>query len=237
LLLKTLREGEGRGGGMAGGAPHSLLLLLIVIAAMAAVRALSYPVVFVTSNANKIQEVQAMLGASGSTSSCSVGIDLRHQAAELPELQGEPLDICRQKCLIAAERLQCAVLVEDTGLCFNALGGLPGPYIKHFLDKTGHEGLNNLLAAYEDKSAYALCIFGFCKGPGEEVHLFEGRATGMIVPARGGGRRSFGWDPIFEPDEGAGGLTFAEMSKGAKNRISHRSKALEKLLTHFQYQR
>ena len=41
------------------------------------------------------------------------------------------------------------VMVEDTSLCFNALGGLPGVYIKWFLEKTGHEGLNNLLAAYE----------------------------------------------------------------------------------------
>ena len=40
-------------------------------------------------------------------------------------------------------------MVEDTSLCFNALGGLPGVYIKWFLEKTGHEGLNNLLAAYE----------------------------------------------------------------------------------------
>jgi hypothetical protein len=36
-------------------------------------------------------------------------------------------------------------------------------------------GLNNLLAAYPDKSAYAMCIFTFCKGPGQPVHVFEGR--------------------------------------------------------------
>jgi len=40
---------------------------------------------------------------------------------------------------------------HPTRECAQALGGLPGPYIKWFLDKTGHEGLNNLLAAYEDK--------------------------------------------------------------------------------------
>ena len=43
----------------------------------------------------------------------------------------------------------------------NAMGGLPGVYIKWFLEKTGHAGLNNLLAAYADKSAYAQCIFAF----------------------------------------------------------------------------
>jgi inosine triphosphate pyrophosphatase len=49
---------------------------------------------------------------------------------DLPELQGEPEDIAREKCRIAAEALQRPVITEDTSLCFNALGGLPGPYIK-----------------------------------------------------------------------------------------------------------
>ena len=48
---------------------------------------------------------------------------------------------------------------------------------KWFLEALGHEGLNNLLCAYEDKSAQAVCTFAFCKGPGEEVLLFEGRVT------------------------------------------------------------
>ena len=56
---------------------------------------------------------------------------------------------------VQAKEVGTAVLVEDTSLHFNALNGLPGPYIKWFLDKIGHVGLNNLLAAYTDKSAYA----------------------------------------------------------------------------------
>lgn len=59
--------------------------------------------------------------------------------------QGEPEDISREKCRIAAKLVGGAVMVEDTSLCFNALGGLPGPYIKWFLEKLGHEGLNNML--------------------------------------------------------------------------------------------
>lgn len=39
----------------------------------------------------------------------------------------------------------------------------------------GHQGLNNLLAAYDDKSAEAVCTFGYCAGPGEEVIIFQGR--------------------------------------------------------------
>ena len=57
-----------------------------------------------------------------------------------------------------------AVMVEDTCLCFNALKGLPGPYIKWFLQKLGHDGLNAMLAGFEDKSAYAQCTFAYSAG-------------------------------------------------------------------------
>jgi hypothetical protein len=56
---------------------------------------------------------------------------------------------------------------------------------KWFLDALGHQGLNNLLAAYEDKSATAVCTFAFCAGPGQEPILFQGRTPGKIVPPRG----------------------------------------------------
>merc|ERR1711879_467124 len=74
---------------------------------------------------------------------------------------------------------------EDTCLCYNALEGLPGPYIKWFLDKLGHDGLNKMLAGYEDKTAYAQCLFALSAGPGCEVRVFDGRTEGKIVPARG----------------------------------------------------
>ncbi|KAG8460870.1 hypothetical protein KFE25_010925 [Diacronema lutheri] len=117
-------------------------------------------------------------------------------------------------------------MVEDTCLCFNALGGLPGPYIKWFLDKLGHDGLNKLLAAYDDKSAYAQCVFAFSAGPDAEPVVFDGRTAGKIVPARG--ENAFGWDPVFEPDEG-NGLTYAQMAKDDKNAISHRRRSLDHL--------
>jgi inosine triphosphate pyrophosphatase len=68
----------------------------------------------------------------------------------------------------AKNQVDGPVVVEDTSLCFNALGGLPGVYIKWFLEKTGHEGLNNILAAYPDKSAYAQCVFAFSPRRGAE---------------------------------------------------------------------
>ena len=51
------------------------------------------------------------------------------------------------------------------------------------------------------------------------MRLFDGRTPGKIVPARGDNQ--FGWDPVFEPDEGAG-RTYAELPKAEKNEISHR---------------
>lgn len=67
---------------------------------------------------------------------------------------------------------------------------------KWFMKDLGHEGLNNLLVAYEDKGAKAVCTFGFSQGPGHEPILFQGVTQGRIVPARG--PANFGWDPIFE---------------------------------------
>jgi len=144
----------------------------------------------------------------------------------LPELQGEPEEVSIEKCRLASLEVDGPVMVEDTSLCYNALGGLPGVYIKWFLEKTGHDGLNNLLAAYEDKSAYAQCVFAFCPKRGEKIQVFVGRTDGKIVPAKG--PLDFGWDPVFAPDE-SDGLTYAEMAKPAKNAISHRGRSLEKL--------
>lgn len=56
--------------------------------------------------------------------------DLVSQKIDLPELQGEPDEVSAEKCVLAAQKVGGPVLVEDTSLCFNALGGLPGVYIK-----------------------------------------------------------------------------------------------------------
>lgn len=174
-------------------------------------------ITFVTGNKKKLEEVIAILGDSLPFSIVSAKIDL-------PELQGaDPVEVSIEKCRLAAAQVQGPVLVEDTSLCFNALGGLPGLYIKWFLEKIGHEGLNNLLAAYPDKSGYAQCIFSFSLGPGHTPVAFVGRTPGTIVPARG--PLDFGWDPVFQPDGFE--QTYAELAKETKNSISHRFRSLE----------
>ena len=49
--------------------------------------------------------------------------------------------MAREKCKLAAKEIKGPCLTEDTSLCFNALGGMPGPYIKWFLSKLGPEGI------------------------------------------------------------------------------------------------
>lgn len=168
---------------------------------------------FITGNSYKLSEVKQILGDE---------VDLQSQSLDLDEIQGTIEAISSDKCRRAANAIQGPVLVEDTCLCFNALKELPGPYIKWFLQKLGHQGLNDMLVGFHDKTAQAVCTFAYCEGPGHEPILFQGRTIGKIVPARG--PTDFGWDAIFEYN----GKTFAEMDKIEKNMISHRYRALEK---------
>ncbi|XP_043405176.1 inosine triphosphate pyrophosphatase isoform X2 [Chelonia mydas] len=202
-------------------------------------------VVFVTGNAKKLEEVggggrelRGLDGGGHRTGVLQILGDafpyrLVAKKIDLPEYQGEPDEISIQKCREAANQIQGPVIVEDTCLCFNALGGLPGPYIKWFLEKLKPEGLYKLLAGFEDKSAYALCTFAFSTGnPEDPVKLFKGQTCGRIVEPRG--PRDFGWDPCFQPD--GYDQTYAELPKAVKNSISHRYRALKELSGYFSQQ-
>lgn len=128
---------------------------------------MSRTLTYVTGNAKKLEEVIAILGKNFPRTLDSYKIDL-------PELQGEIDEICIKKCQAAAKHLDKPVIIEDTCLCFNALHGLPGPYIKWFLEKLHPEGLHKLLTGWEDKSAQAVCTFAYSSGAGGEVILFKG---------------------------------------------------------------
>ncbi|BFZ17060.1 hypothetical protein BsWGS_20098 [Bradybaena similaris] len=177
------------------------------------------PIILVTGNKNKLKEFVEILGAD-------FPYKVENQDIDLPEYQGEPEEIAKAKCELAAQHVKGPVIVEDVSLCFNALGGMPGPYVKWFLAKIGPSGLHKLLHGFEDKTAYAQCIFAYSSGKkGAEVHIFDGRCPGTIVEPRG--PNSFGWDPVFQPDGFT--QTYAEMPIETKNKISHRYKAVTEL--------
>jgi inosine triphosphate pyrophosphatase len=128
-------------------------------------------ITLVSGSKHKVVELQRQLG-----SGCSRTIT--HRALDLPELQGEPEFVAAEKCKLAALKIggpvrtsvgrgllafvhlfawfhgvRCVgtfrAVIEDTSLCFNALGGLPGVYVKWFVDKLTVDGLPKLLAAFE----------------------------------------------------------------------------------------
>lgn len=146
---------------------------------------------FVTGNMEKLKEVRAIIGDSIVSKKIDlpgelqifaqinlmITINMTHHT----ELQGEIDEICIKKAEEAARQIKGPVVVEDTSLCFNALKGLPGPYIKWFLDKLGPEGLHSMLAGFEDKTAEAVCTFAYSPGENGKVELFQGRTAGTIV--------------------------------------------------------
>ena len=79
-------------------------------------------ITFVTGNKKKAEEVKRIL-ASGST---SFPFKITNKKVDLPELQGDPVYIAREKAALAAKEVNGAVITEDTSLCFSALNDLPG---------------------------------------------------------------------------------------------------------------
>ena len=173
---------------------------------------------FVSGNKNKLRELNDIFKEHFKD------IEIKQLDIDLPELQGLPEDIVKGKLNLAlekAKKLDGPVLVEDTSLCFNAYGGLPGAYIKYFLKAIKPEGLYKMACAFDDHSAYAQSIYGLQKDKKDEPHLFVGKTEGEIVKPRG--ENNFGWDPCFQPKNSK--KTYAEMGEEQKNKISHRGKS------------
>lgn len=181
---------------------------------------------FVSGNKNKLRELNELFNEHFKD------IEINQLDIDLPELQGNPEDIVRSKLKLALEKaknLKGPVLVEDTSLCFNVYGGLPGPYIKYFLKAIKQEGLYKMACAFDDHSAYAQSIFGLQKNVKSEPNLFIGKTEGEIVSPRGDKNfGNLGWDPCFQPK--CSKKTYAEMEENEKNKISHRGKSTKAMV-------
>ncbi len=176
--------------------------------------------VFVTSNLGKLREAEEVLGTK-----------LVHRALDLSEVQSLDLgEVVRDKARTAFARLGQPVLVEDTSLELQGLGGFPGPLVRWLLATVGPGGISRIVAAFDDRRAVVRCMACACDGVEEAVGV--GVVHGTIAEAPRG-RQGFGWDSVFMPQDG-GGRTYGEMPQEEKNAISHRRRALEALKAQLQ---
>ena len=174
----------------------------------------SSPITFVTGNPDKLKWLQMF-----------TDLPLDYQPLDLHEIQS--LDVAKvveHKAKDAYKIVKKPVLIEDTSLLFNALGKLPGPLIKWFLNELGNEGLCKLLDGFKDRSAEAIVLFGLYDG--KTFKTFKGKTAGIITDKPRGGN-GFGWDSIFIPV--GYDVTWAEMSDKGIIKTSIRKRALKKL--------
>ena len=124
--------------------------------------------IFITGNQHKADYLSRQLG-----------IQLDHQKLDLDEIQeSDPTRLLEHKLKQAYEAVGKPILVEDVSLSFTALNGVPGPYIKWFIDEAGGEACCRMLDGFEDRSAEAVCTFGYYDG--NEMNFFQNRAPGTI---------------------------------------------------------
>ena len=170
---------------------------------------------FVTGNPNKVREASEI-----------IGLDLKGvQVDGLFEIQSPDLDeVIRHKAEQAYSILQCPVLVEDSGLLFNAWKGLPGALVKWFEETVGCEGMLKMVNGFEDRGAMAVCCFAIYDG--NTLQVARGEVNGTLANSIRG-TNGFGWDVIFMPE--GHDRTYGEMSASEKNAISHRRRALDRL--------
>jgi len=174
---------------------------------------------FVTGNQNKVSEMERILG-----------IELTHQAVDVPEIQSLDLEeVVIAKAKAAYAEIGSPVIVEDTSLTFNALGRLPGTFIKFFAKELDYTGLCALLEHKEDRSAIVRACVALYDG--ETMQTFMGECEGTIsyMPHDGEG---FAFDCIFIP-EGYGN-TWSELDNEVKDSMSHRARALQKMATYLE---
>lgn len=184
--------------------------------------------IFATSNANKVSEVNKLLPDNIQVHSLKdIGF-----TDELPETQDtiEGNAIQKAETLYKLTGKDC--FAEDTGLIVPALNGEPGVYSARYAgpQKNDLDNMNLLLQNLQDhaeRSAYFKTVIAlFIDG---KHHTFEGRAEGHII-RHPRGNQGFGYDPIFLPN--GFDTTFAEMNMTEKGSVSHRAKALQLLIEH-----
>lgn len=183
-------------------------------------------IIFATNNAHKLSEVQALLGDRFrlvTLAECGITEEIPEDA---PTLEGNAL----QKARYVHERTGEDCFADDTGLEVDALDGAPGVHSARYATD-GHDfAANNRLllsnlAEKTERSAHFRTVIALILDGRE--YLFEGRVEGRIAESEAG-CGGFGYDPLFVPD--GFDRTFAEMTADEKNAISHRGRAVGRLV-------
>lgn len=187
--------------------------------------------VFATNNAHKLSEVKALLASEFEVISLK-DIQCEEDIAETANsLEGNAL--IKAKYIFDKFGLNC--FADDTGLEIDALNGDPGVYSARYAGEE-HNALENMKKVLQNlgdtenrdaqfRTVIALIIEG-------KVHYFEGKIRGKIARTASG-CNGFGYDPIFIPE--GYNISFAELSSEQKNNISHRARAVNKLVDFLKY--
>jgi XTP/dITP diphosphohydrolase len=182
--------------------------------------------IFATHNKNKLKEVKSLMPPSIELLSLDE-INFNDDIEETAEtIEGNAL----LKATTIYEKTGINCFADDSGLLVDALNGAPGVYSARYAgeQKNDQDNMQKLLQELKDKpnrsahfkTTMALIIDG-------KEYLFEGKIEGKIITEKLG-TNGFGYDPIFVPD--GYDKTFAQLDSETKNKISHRAKALEKLI-------
>jgi XTP/dITP diphosphohydrolase len=185
--------------------------------------------VFATNNAHKIKELQAIMGNRIQLLSLKdIGCN-----EEIPEEQATLEGNASQKAFFIYNKYGYNCFADDTGLEIDALNGEPGVYSARYAgeEKSAEANMDKVLAGLlkiknrnaRFRTVISLVIDGIEK-------QFEGLVEGTILNEKRG-ISGFGYDPIFQPEGFS--KTFAEMNLTDKNKISHRGRAVEKLVLYF----
>lgn len=185
-------------------------------------------IVFATNNANKIKEIQSLLPSTIEIISLeSIGC---HE--EIPETADTIEGNSILKANYVTQKYGYDCFADDTGLEVEALDNEPGVYSARYAGSQclAEDNMALLLKNLENKenrkAQFKTVITLNIKG---EQLLFTGIAKGEITQNKSG-NQGFGYDPIFRPENFQ--ETFAEMSSELKNKISHRGKATQLLISH-----
>lgn len=184
-------------------------------------------IIFATQNSNKVKEIQNQLPPELQIVSL---LDLNY-LDELEETQETLEGNALQKARFVFKKFGKACFADDTGLEIEALNGEPGVYSARYggPEKSFERNMDLVLTnlqGEENRKAHFKTVIAFINEKGEEL-MFEGICEGEILKNKVG-TEGFGYDPIFQP---AGfEETFAQMSVQTKNEISHRGKAVDKLI-------